>query len=491
MKKHTFLAFDIGATSGRAVLVILINGKFEMREIHRFPNNLLELHGKYYWNIYNLYEELKKSLSLCTQQHIVPDSIGIDTWGVDFGYLASDGSLLGLPRAYRDPYTEGAPEEYFRLISREEVYRLTGIQIMNFNSLFQLFRAGQEGFAPLGNAEEILFIPDLLSYLLTGNRVCEYTDASTSQLLNPVTRQFEASLLEAAGVPPSIVRQVVMPGTLVGELTDTLAEETGAGKVPVIAVAGHDTASAVAAVPAQDIHFAYLSSGTWSLMGIESEEPIITKESYENNFTNEGGIEGTIRFLKNITGMWLLEQCRKEWEKAGRSYTYPEIVQMAEQAVPFICFVNPDDPRFANPACMTKAITSYCEETEQPVPVTDAEFIRCIFESLALRYNEVIRMLKEMAPFRIDRLHVIGGGSKNTLLNQFTANAIGMPVIAGPSEATAIGNAMIQARSAGIVSTRWEMRRLIAGSVHTETFLPQEEIIWKEVYERYIEIVKR
>lgn len=491
MKKHTFLAFDIGATSGRAVLVILINGKFEMREIHRFPNNLLELHGKYYWNIYGLYEELKKSLSLCTQQHIVPDSIGIDTWGVDFGYLASDGSLLGLPRAYRDPYTEGAPEEYFRLVSREEVYRLTGIQIMNFNSLFQLFRAGQEGFAPLENAEEILFIPDLLSYLLTGNRVCEYTDASTSQLLNPVTRQFEASLLEAAGVSPSIVRQVVMPGTLVGELTDALAEETGVGKVPVIAVAGHDTASAVAAVPAQDQHFAYLSSGTWSLMGIETEEPLITKESYENNFTNEGGIEGTTRFLKNITGMWLLEQCRKEWEKAGRSYAYPEIVQMAEQAVPFMRFVNPDDPRFANPASMTKAIASYCEETGQPVPVTDAEFIRCIFESLALRYNEVIRMLKEMAPFRIDQLHVIGGGSKNTLLNQFTANATGMPVITGPSEATAIGNAMIQARSAGIVSTRWEMRRLIAGSIHTETFLPQEEMSWKEVYERYIEIVKQ
>lgn len=491
MKKHTFLAFDIGATSGRAVLVILINGKFEMREIHRFPNNLLELHGKYYWNIYGLYEELKKSLSLCTQQHIVPDSIGIDTWGVDFGYLASDGSLLGLPRAYRDPYTEGAPEEYFRLVSREEVYRLTGIQIMNFNSLFQLFRAGQEGFAPLENAEEILFIPDLLSYLLTGNRVCEYTDASTSQLLNPVTRQFEASLLEAAGVSPSIVRQVVMPGTLVGELTDALAEETGVGKVPVIAVAGHDTASAVAAVPVQDQHFAYLSSGTWSLMGIETEEPLITKESYENNFTNEGGIEGTTRFLKNITGMWLLEQCRKEWEKAGRSYAYPEIVQMAEQAVPFMRFVNPDDPRFANPASMTKAIASYCEETGQPVPVTDAEFIRCIFESLALRYNEVIRMLKEMAPFRIDQLHVIGGGSKNTLLNQFTANATGMPVITGPSEATAIGNAMIQARSAGIVSTRWEMRRLIAGSIHTETFLPQEEMSWKEVYERYIEIVKQ
>ena len=260
----------------------LMNGKFEMRELHRFPNNLLELHGKYYWNIYNLYEELKKSLSLCAREDIPVDSIGIDTWGVDFGYLASDGSLLGLPRAYRDPYTEGALEEYFRLVPREEVYRLTGIQFMNFNSLFQLFRARKEDFAPLRNAEEILFIPDLLSYLLTGKKVCEYTDASTSQLLNPVTKQFEPSLLEAAGVSPSIVRQVVMPGTLVGELTDALAEETGIGKIPVIAVAGHDTASAVAAVPARDEHFAYLSSGTWSLMGIETEEPIITEESYKN-----------------------------------------------------------------------------------------------------------------------------------------------------------------------------------------------------------------
>lgn len=488
MKKYTFLAFDIGATSGRAVLTSLFNGKFEMRELHRFPNNLLELHGKYYWNIYNLYEELKKSLSLCARERLSIDSIGIDTWGVDFGYLASDGSLLGLPRAYRDPYTEGALEEYFQLIPREEVYRLTGIQFMNFNSIFQLFRASKEDFAPLRNADAILFIPDLLSYLLTGNKVCEYTDASTSQLLNPVTKQFESSLLEAAGVSPSIVQPVVMPGTLVGVLTDALAEETGMDKVPVIAVAGHDTASAVAAVPAQDPHFAYLSSGTWSLMGIETEQPIITEESYKNNFTNEGGIEGTTRFLKNITGMWLLEQCRKEWEKAGRTYTYPEIVEMAEQATPFIRFVNPDDPCFANPPSMTKAIVLYCAETGQSAPETDADYVRCIFESLALRYNEVIRMLKEMAPFRIDRLHVIGGGSKNNLLNQFTANAIGMPVIAGPSEATAIGNSMVQARSAGIVSTRWEMRKLIADSIPTETFLPQEETLWKEVYEKYLKI---
>lgn len=491
MKKHTFLAFDIGATSGRAVLSTLMNGKFEMQEIHRFPNNLLELHGKYYWDVYHLYNELKKSLSICGSQQIELDSIGIDTWGVDFGCLAEDGSLLGLPRAYRDPYTEGAPEEFFKLIPREEVYRLTGIQIMNFNSLFQLFRGQQEDFAPLVHAEEILFMPDLLSYLLTGKRVCEYTDASTSQLLNPVTKQFEASLLTAAGVSPSIVRPVVMPGTVVGELTDAIVRETGIGKVPVIAVAGHDTASAVAAVPALDQQFAYLSSGTWSLMGIETEQPIITTESYENNFTNEGGIEGTTRFLKNITGMWLLEQSRKEWERAGRTYSYPEIVQMAEQAVPFRCFVNPDDPCFANPASMSEAIANYCKETGQTVPATDAEFVRCIFESLALRYNEVIQMLTKMAPFPIERLHVIGGGSKNRMLNQFTANAIGMPVIAGPSEATAIGNSMIQARSAGIVSNRWEMRELIAASIQTETFEPQDEATWKKVYEQYLQIVKR
>ena len=340
MKKYSFLAFDLGATSGRAVIGTLAGDKFEMREIHRFPNAIMELHGRYYWNVFHLYEAMKESLRICARQQIVPDSIGIDTWGVDFGYLAADGTLLGLPRAYRDPYTEGAPEAFFKRVPRSEVYRLTGIQIMNFNSLFQLYKAKQENFAPLQTAKEILFMPDLLSYLLTGNKVCEYTDASTSQLLNPVTKRFEISLLEAAGVSPSLLRPVVMPGTRVGVLTAALANETGIGQIPVIAVAGHDTASAVAAVPAEDREFAYLSSGTWSLMGIETEEPIITEDSFRYNFTNEGGIDGTTRFLKNITGMWLLEQCRKEWERAGRTYAYPDIVKMAEEAAPFRSFVN-------------------------------------------------------------------------------------------------------------------------------------------------------
>lgn len=485
MKTYNFLAFDIGATSGRAVLGSLVGDKFEMQEINRFPNAIMELHGKYYWNIYKLYEALKDSLLICAQQQIPLDSIGIDTWGVDFGYLAEDGTLLGLPRAYRDPYTDGAPEEYFKIISREEVYRLTGIQIMNFNSLFQLFRASKENFGPLGSAKEILFMPDLLSYLLTGKKVCEYTDASTSQILNPMTKQFEASLLEAAGVSPSIMRPLVMPGTLVGELTDALAKETGIGKIPVIAVAGHDTASAVAAVPALDCEFAYLSSGTWSLMGIETEEPIVTEESFRNNFTNEGGLEGTTRFLKNITGMWLLEQCRKEWSKAGRDYAYPAIVRMAEQAVPFRSLVNPDDPRFANPASMTEAIASYCRESGQEVPEKDAEFIRCIFESLAFRYKEVLGILMNMAPFPIRCLHVIGGGSMNNLLNQFTANVINMPVIAGPSEATAIGNCMVQAKAAGLVADRWEMRRLISTFISPTVFRPEDNGEWEEAYKKY------
>lgn len=475
MGKHNFLAFDIGATSGRAVVGTTDGVRFEMREISRFPNCILPLHGKCYWDVFSLYESLKKALHQCKREGLKIDSIGIDTWGVDFGHLAEDGTILGLPRAYRDTYTDGAPEEFFEKIPREEVYRLTGIQVMNFNSLYQLARQKKEGFTPLKYAREILFMPDLLSYMLTGSRVCEYTDASTSQILNPVTKRFEKKLLDAAGVPESILRPVVLPGTLVGHLTDELAEDTGLGKVPVVAVAGHDTASAVAAVPASNPNFAYLSSGTWSLMGIETEQPIISEESSRLNFTNEGGIDGTTRFLKNITGMWLLEQCRKEWEKQGRCYTYPQIVEMAEAESCFASVINPDDPRFANPKSMTEAIAGYCSEKGFDVPQGDSQFVRCIFTSLAARYREVLDMLRSMAPFPIEKLHVIGGGSQNDLLNQFTADAIGIPVVAGPSEATAIGNCMVQAMAAGLVKDRWDMRRLIADSFPPKTFIPRKK----------------
>ncbi|MDR3261207.1 MAG: rhamnulokinase [Tannerella sp.] len=474
MKKYHFLAFDLGATSGRAILGTFDGVNFEMKELTRFPNAIMELHGKYYWNVFGLYESLKEGLHVCAKQGIELTSIGIDTWGVDFGYVGKDGTILGMPRAYRDPYTDGAPEEFFQIVPREEVYRLTGIQVMNFNSLYQLFRAHKTGFTPLEAADKILFMPDLLSYMLTGKQVCEYTEASTSQLLNPTTRRFETSLLEAAGLSASLLHPLVDPGVVIGTLTDSLADETGIGKVPVVTVAGHDTASAIISVPAGNPNFAYLSSGTWSLMGVETNAPILTKDSFKNNFTNEGGIEGTTRFLKNITGMWLLEQCRKEWAKAGRSYTYSEIVKLAEQVGKNRSIVNPDDPCLANPASMSKAIATVCEATGQPVPDTDAAYIRCIFDSLANRYKEVLGLLSAMVPFPIEKLHVIGGGSQNALLNRFTADAIGLPVVAGPSEATAIGNCLMQAKAAGLVADRWEIRNIVAKSFPLQTFLPQQ-----------------
>ena len=472
MKQHYFLAFDLGASSGRSILGMFDGVHFEMKELTRFSNLIMELHGKYYWNLFGLYESLKEGLNVCAAQGITLSSIGIDTWGVDFGYIGKDGTILGLPRVYRDPYTNGAPEDFFKLMAREDVYRLTGIQVMNFNSLYQLFRAKETGFAPLKAADKILFMPDLLSYMLTGKQVCEYTEASTSQLLNPVTRQFEPSLLETAGLPSSLLHPLINPGTVIGTLTDALAEETGIGKIPVVAVAGHDTASAVLSVPAENQNFAYLSSGTWSLMGVETETPVLTKESFENNFTNEGGVEGTTRFLKNITGMWLLEECRKEWAQEGRSYTYSDIMRLAEQERKSRMIVNPDDSRLASPTRMTKAISAICHETGQPVPESDAAFIRCIFDSLALRYKEVLEQLSTMISFPIEKLHVIGGGSQNALLNQLTADAIGKPVLAGPSEATAIGNCMMQAKAAGLVADRWEIRRIVARSFPMQEFLP-------------------
>jgi rhamnulokinase len=339
-------------------------------------------------------------------------------------------------------------------------------------------------------ATEILFMPDALAYMLTGNKVVEYTIASTSQLLNPRTKKFESLLLEKAGVSPSVLGEIVMPGHVVGTLRDDLAEESELGKVPVVAVAGHDTGSAVAAVPAENMNFAYLSSGTWSLMGIEVKDAIITEETFALNFTNEGGVEGTTRFLKNITGMWLLEQCLKEWKKEGITYAYEKLVQIAESAPAFQSLIDPDHVSFANPASMTRAITEYCIATGQHAPLNPAEFVRCIFESLSLKYNYILAILKNLAPFPIEKLHVIGGGSKNPLLNQWTANAIGIPVIAGPSEATAIGNIMIQAKSAGYVGSLQEMRQIIRESVQLDMFLPENTEVWQEAYHKFLDITK-
>lgn len=488
MKNKSFLAFDIGATSGRSILGRLDNGRLQMKELTRFPNQMLQLGTHFHWNIYSLFEHLKAALVAVKNEGVEISSIGIDTWGVDFALVAKDGTILGAPYAYRDPHTDGMPEKYFGLVPREKVYGLTGIQVMNFNSLYQLFALKQAGSSLLEAASEMLFMPDALAYLLTGHKVVEYTIASTSQLLNPRTKQFEVQLLEAAGVSSSILGDIVMPGHLVGTLTDALAEETELGKVPVIAVAGHDTASAVAAVPAENERFAYLSSGTWSLMGIEVKDAIINDETYALNFTNEGGIEGTTRFLKNITGMWLLEQCLREWKKEGITYAYEKLVHMAESAPAFQSLIDPDHASFANPVSMTSAITDYCVSTGQEAPANHAEYVRCIFESLSLKYKSVLGKFINLAPFPIEKLHVIGGGSKNPLLNQWTANALGMPVVAGPSEATAIGNIMIQAKAAGCVDSLPEMRRIIRDSVPLEEFLPENKNEWEKAYRKFLEI---
>ena len=483
-----FFAVDLGATSGRTIIGTLADGKVRLEELTRFPNNLIETGGHFYWDIYALYFEIIKGLKAAVRRGLQVESIGIDTWGVDFVCVGDDGALLRNPLSYRDPHTFGAMEEYFaNAVPKEDVYKATGIQFMNFNSLFQLYVMKRDGNTALKHAEKILFVPDALSWMLTGEEVCEYTIASTSQLLNPVTKELDARLLSSLGLGRDLFGRMVMPGTRIGTLTEEVQKMTGLGPVPVIAVAGHDTASAVAAVPAKDEHFAYLSSGTWSLMGIETKEPIINNVSYERNFTNEGGVEGTTRFLKNICGMWLLERCRKEWGDDAPA-DYGVLLSEAMKVPAFQSLINPDNPVFANPADMQGAIKEYCRATGQHVPEGYAEICRCIFESLALRYRQVAGYLKEMASFPIDTLHIIGGGSLNEYLNQFTANATGLTVLAGPQECTALGNIMLQAKAAGAVGRIFDMRRIIAESVTMKRYEPQDKALWDEAYEKFKEL---
>ena len=488
--KEYFFAVDLGATSGRTIIGTLEGSIFNLEELTRFNNNLIETGGHFYWDIYALYNEIINGLKIVHQRNIPIKSIGIDTWGCDFVYIGKDGAILRNPLAYRDPHTFGVMEKYFdQEISKEQVYDKTGIQFMNFNSLFQLYAMRQAGNTALENAEKILFIPDALSYMLTGNAVCEYTVASTSQILNPNTKDLDEDLIKSLGLKREQFGPMINPGEQIGVLTEEIQKMTGLGAIPVIAVAGHDTASAVAAVPAKDEKFAYLSSGTWSLMGIESKEPIINENSFDKNFTNEGGIEGTTRFLKNICGMWIYERCRKEWPEVS-GMGHQQILSEAMQAEPFKSLINPDDKIFANPNSMVEAIQTYCKEHNEPVPVGYAAITRCIFESLALRYRQIFSWLKEFADFDINTLHIIGGGSLNQYLNQFTANSLGVKVLAGPQEGTAIGNIMLQAKAAGDVKDIWEMRRFIAFSLELKEFMPQDQEVWDQAYHKYLEITK-
>ena len=485
-----FFAVDLGATSGRTIIGSISEGKLHLEEVTRFPNNLIEQGGHFYWDIHALYFEIIRGLKDVARRGLDITSIGIDTWGVDFVFIGSDGAILRNPRAYRDPVTFEAMDDYLNhVISRKDVYSITGIQFMNFNSIFQLHAMRRENNSAFINAQKILFIPDALSWMLTGEAVCEYTIASTSQLLDPRTKQLDERLLASLGLTRSKFGRMVQPGTKIRHLTEEVQRLTGLGAVPVIAVAGHDTGSAVAAVPAKDERFAYLSSGTWSLMGIETKDAVISDRSYELNFTNEGGIEGTTRFLKNICGMWLYERCRKEWPEAVRQLSHPELQGQAMNVEPFRSLINPDDPMFANPSSMIDAIQAYCRQTQQPIPETPAEICRCIFDSLALRYRQVFSWLQEFAPFKLETLHIIGGGSLNKFLNQFTANSTGATVLAGPQECTAIGNVMLQAKAAGLVGDIWEMRAIIADSTEMMKYEPQDKATWDAAFDKYMNII--
>lgn len=488
MKPRQFLAVDLGAESGRVILGTLEHERLTVRELCRFPNGPIQLLGHLHWNLPALFEEIMKGARVCVQDlGVQPDSLAVDTWGVDFGLVAEDGSLLGLPYAYRDPRTLGVMDEFFKRMPREEVYALTGIQFMSFNSLFQLAALVRDGSPLLEAASGLLFMPDLFHYLLTGRRSSELTIATTSQLYNPRKKTWSRELMAALGLPESLMQDVKRPGTIIGPLTAEVAEATGLSReTEVIATATHDTASAVAAVPAQGRDWAYISSGTWSLMGIESSEPIINSRTLKLNFTNEGGIEGRTRFLKNVTGLWLLQQCRRKWQGgSAEGPSYGDLVRAAEESTAFRTLIDPDDPDFLNPPDMPEAIRVYARRTGQPEPDSRASFVRCILESLALKYRHVLDQLREVSPQPIAKIHVIGGGSQNSLLCRFTAEATALPVVAGPGEATASGNILVQALALGVVRSQEEIRDVMRNSTSLETFEPKSPGAWEQAYERF------
>ncbi len=485
MKGFPFLAFDLGAESGRAVLGVLDGGNLAVREIHRFPNIPLSRQGQIHWNVDALFNEMTQALSISKRETAQKlESISVDTWGVDFGLLDGEGNLIGLPFCYRDSRTEGAMEEFFTLLSRRELYEATGIQFMPFNTLFQIYSMVRDRSPLLEQAADLLFMPDVFNYLLTGIKATEFTIATTSQIYNPRNRDWEWKLFQVMGLPIELLQTVLEPGTVLGPLRQDVAREAHLTNTPVVATASHDTGAAVAAVPAEGENWAYISSGTWSLVGIEVKRPIITQEALEGNFTNEGGVGSTIRFLKNITGLWLVQQCRKAWSDE-EDLSYDDLTRMASEAEPYAALIDPDSPEFLNPVDMPEAIRTYCRKTGQTPPELKSSFVRSVLESLALKYRYVIEQIERITGRPIDNIHVIGGGAKNHLLCQFTADATGRLVVAGPVEATAVGNILVQAIALGRVGSHSEMRQIIRNSFKLLPFEPQQTFHWDEAYERF------
>jgi rhamnulokinase len=479
----TVLAFDLGATSGRAILGHLGGGKLELQEIHRFPNDAVKYCGELHWDVLRLWHEMQAGLHMAASQAQPLASIGVDTWGVDYALLGENGTLLANPYQYRNSTVENM-EQALAILGSERVYDETGIQFMPFNTLFQLYAAVQKTPGLLALAKSVFTIPDLLNYWLTGVVGCEYTNATTTQFLDRRTRIWAKGLLEGLGIPTHMLANIIEPGTVLGGLRAEVSQAAGVGSVPVVAPACHDTGSAVAAIRSGG-DTAFLSSGTWSLLGTEVPQAVVTKQSHQFNFTNEGGVGKTYRLLKNITGLWLLEGCKKVWDQAGEKYSYADLLKLAAAEPPLRSLIDPDDRSFASPDHMPQAIAAYCARTGQPVPQTPGAYTRTVLESLAMKYRYVLEQLGALAGARFQQIRVIGGGCRNALLNQFTADATGCRVMAGPAEATALGNIAMQMVGIGAVGSIDDARDLIARSFPFEVYEPADPAPWDRAYSAF------
>jgi rhamnulokinase len=482
-----FAAVDLGAESGRVMLGRFDGVRLDLEECHRFPNVPVQVGGTLHWDVLRLWGDIQHGLAAAGRKAGGPlAGIGLDTWGVDFGLLGRDGQLLGNPVHYRDSRTNGMLEAAFRRVPRAEIFAQTGIQFMALNTLYQLLSLVEARAPVLEIATTFLTIPDLLNFWLTGEAANEFSNATTTQCFNPRTGDWAREMLARLGIPTGWFGPIIQPGTVLGSLRPSLAEALGLGAVPVIAPATHDTGSAVAAVPMQDRNAIYLSSGTWSLMGVELDRPVIDDRSLSLNFTNEGGVGGTFRLLKNIMGLWLVQECRRVWASQGAEYSYAELTRLAEQSPAFVSFVAPGDERFLALGDMPARLQAFCRETGQPVPEGVGAIVRCALESLALEYRWVAERLVELTGQSLPVIHVIGGGAQNALLNQFTAEATDRTVVAGPIEATALGNVLVQMPALGQIGSPAEGRALVRASFPVQTFRPKAPDAWDAAYRRYL-----
>lgn len=488
MKKRV-LAFDFGASSGRAIVGVFDGDKIELREVHRFSNDPVKINGTFYWDVQRLFFEIKQGI-LKAKEDGGFDSIGIDTWGVDFGLLRKDGTLVENPVHYRDARNDGMVELAKKYMSHEEMYDITGIQFMDFNTIFQLLSLKENRPYILEEADKLLFMPDLLSYMLSGVKSTEYSIATTSQMVDLKTHDWSDKILDTFGIKKDLLTPIVPTGAVIGQLSDDICEELGVPKADIISVASHDTQSAITAAPCENDDFAFISCGTWSLFGTEVKEPILNEASKKLNVTNEGGYDYTIAFLKNICGLWLIQESRRQWIREGKEYSYADLEKMALECEPFKCFIDPDAPEFAPMGNIPKRVQEYCEKTNQYVPQTVGEIMRCIYESLAMKYRYTFDGIKDCTGKDYDRIHVMGGGTKDKLLLSMTAQSCNVDVYGGPIEATALGNIAVQLMSSGAISDIKQARKIIADGENLKLYTPDNRDEWENAYSTFKKIIK-